>query len=258
MFHILVADDERLERMAVRKTLEEHFPEECEIFEAEHGAKALELLEEMTPHIAILDIKMPGVNGIEVAREIRTRFPGCKMIMLTGYTYFNYAKECISIGVMEFMVKPFRDQDLADHVRRAMTSIQEETHSTSLYKKREIEPNLPSPAEETESTWVTVVEKNLQENFAQNISMEEIASQVGFSAHYFCRMFKQEFSVNFVDYVADLRLKKACILLENPQTSVKEVCFQVGYSEPNYFSRVFKKAYGVTPSQYQKNAILSK
>lgn len=254
MYNILVADDERLERLAVRKTIQDNFADECEIFEAEHGAMAIELIDTIVPHIAILDIKMPGISGIEVAQEIKTRFPECKMIMLTGYTYFNYAKECISIGVMEFMVKPFRDDDLSSNIQRAMSLIEEEAKKNSLYQA----PKEDIAEQIDESSWVTLVKNTLQEKFAQNISMEEVASQVGFSTHYFCRVFKQEFSVNFVDYLSNLRLSKACELLENPQTSVKEVCFQVGYSEPNYFSRVFKKAYGITPSQYQKNAIMTK
>lgn len=280
MFNVLIADDERLERLAMRKNLEEHFPQECHILEAEHGSAALALMEENLVHIAILDIKMPGINGIEVAREMRNRHPDCKIIMLTGYTYFNYAKECISIGVMEFMVKPFWDQDLADNIRRAMNLIlekekaeissvstesadlQEEANKANIENIENIE-NKENKEEieeirETEKTWKTVVEKILKEQYGDNLSMEEVASQVGFSGQYFCRMFKQEFSVNFVDYLSDIRMKNACELLKHPDASVKEVCFQVGYSEPNYFSRVFKKVYGVTPSQYQKNARMTK
>lgn len=262
MFQILIADDERLERLALEKALEEYFPKKCQIFQAEHGTRALELLEEMAetpPNIAILDIKMPGIDGIEVARQLRRRYPLCKIIMLTGYTYFNYAKECISIGVMEFMVKPFRGEELAENIQQAMDLIQEEgeNHSPVLEMAECEEDSTLDPPLSCKS-WIPFVEKYLHENYAQNLSMEEVASHAGFSAHYFCRRFKQEFSVNFVDYLADVRLKKACELLENPEVTVKEVCFLTGYSEPNYFSRVFKKAYGLTPSQYQKNAIMTK
>lgn len=241
MYRVLVADDERLERMAVRQVLDCSFKDVVKIYEAENGRKAMEIMEEHEIHIAILDIKMPGVSGVDVARELSTRYPKCKIIMLTGFAYFIYAKECIRIGVMEFLVKPFLDEELEAVVQKAIALMQDNV----------IEKNVEIPQEESDD-WVVQIKRLIEKRYTKEISMEEMANEVGFSTYYFSRMFKQEFGVNFVDYVTSLRLKKACELLQEGNCSVKEVCFKVGYSEPNYFTRVFKKAYGIAPTKFQK------
>lgn len=248
MYKVLVTDDERLERMAVKQVLEMRFPDEIKVYEAENGRRALEVIEEQEVHIAVLDIKMPGINGIEVARAIRSKYPDCKIIMLTGFAYFTYAKECISIGVMEFLVKPFLDDELETVVKSAM-----ELLSGQSFKPIHTMVEQPEDSDD----WVTQVKQSIAKKYTSEISMEEMANEVGFSTYYFSRMFKQEFGVNFVDYVTNLRLKKACELLQEGSCSVKEVCFKVGYSEPNYFTRVFKKAYGIAPTKFQKDNIKS-
>ncbi len=248
MYKVLISDDERLERMAVRRVLDKSYKGDVQIYETENGRKAIEIIEDNEIHIAILDIKMPGVSGIEVARELRARYPHCKIIMLTGFAYFNYARECIKIGVMEFLVKPFLDEELDKTLQQAFASFEEENSNNQLIE--EVEEQIES--DETDNDWVCQIKSMIQQRYMKEISMEEFASSVGFSTYYFSRMFKQEFGVNFVDYVSDLRLKKACELLREGKCSVKEVCFKVGYSEPTYFARVFKKAYGMTPSQFQR------
>ncbi len=246
MYKVLIADDERLERMAVRQIIENNFSGKCDILEAENGRKALEICN--NPDIAILDIKMPGISGLEVARKIKNDYPSCKIIMLTGFTYFTYAKECISIGVVEFLVKPFLEEDIIKTVQQTIQLLEAE---------RQGKETIPDVIENT-NTWISVVREYIEENYTKDIYMEEIAKKVGFSPYYFSRMFKQEFTMNFVDYITKLRLEKACMLLSEGNCTVKEVCFKVGYSEPNYFTRVFKKAYGVVPTKYQQDAILAK
>ncbi len=246
MYKILIADDERLERMAVRQIIENNFNEKCTIVEAENGRKALEVCDNLD--IAILDIKMPGISGIEVARKIKSDYPNCKIIMLTGFTYFTYAKECINIGVVEFLVKPFLEEDIIKAVKRTIELLEAETQGYELSK----------PVEDSQNTWINYVKEYIEENYTKDIYIEDIAKKAGFSPYYFSRMFKQEFSMNFVDYITKLRLEQACVLLSEGKCSVKEVCFKVGYSEPNYFTRVFKKTYGVVPTKYQQDAILAK
>jgi two-component system response regulator YesN len=91
----------------------------------------------------------------------------------------------------------------------------------------------------------------LQENYARNTSLEDISRMVSISPNYFSKLFKDETGKNFIDYLTLLRIEKAKELLRNGNTYNKEVCFQVGYSDPNYFSRIFKKIVGMTPTEYK-------
>lgn len=90
------------------------------------------------------------------------------------------------------------------------------------------------------------------QNYKEEISMEQTAEYVNLSPHYFSKLFKQHADENFIDYVTRLRMNEAKLLIMEERLSLKEICYEVGYKDPNYFSRVFKKATGITPSEYRQ------
>ena len=105
-----------------------------------------------------------------------------------------------------------------------------------------------------DTAWASRAEDYIQANYSRNITLEDMAGHTGFSIYYFSKLFKQQFQMNFVDYLTKVRIEKAKMMLHDEQASVKEVGRSVGYSEAGYFSRVFKKETGVPPSVYQKSA----
>ncbi|MGE5605294.1 MAG: response regulator [Bacteroidota bacterium] len=90
----------------------------------------------------------------------------------------------------------------------------------------------------------------IDHNYHQNLTLEEIARSVSISPFYFCRLFREELGVSFTEYLTKVRLGKAVDLLAQG-LSVKECCFALGYNDPNYFSRIFRKYYQVSPSEYR-------
>lgn len=89
-------------------------------------------------------------------------------------------------------------------------------------------------------------------NYTSDISLDGVSKEVDVTPYYFSRLFKEELGVNFVEYVTNMRMEKAKELLKKDGLSVKEICVEVGYSDPNYFSRMFKKHEGITPSEYKE------
>lgn len=100
---------------------------------------------------------------------------------------------------------------------------------------------------------VQVTKDYLEAHYSEEITLENIAEQVNISPQYFSKLIKKNTGFNFIDWLSILRVKKAKELLSNSNYTVKEVCFMVGYKDPNYFSRIFKKRIGITPSEYIKN-----
>ena len=100
---------------------------------------------------------------------------------------------------------------------------------------------------------VQVTKEYLEAHYSEEISLENIAEQVNISPQYFSKLIKKNTGFNFIDWLSMLRVKKAKELLTNSNYTVKEVCFMVGYKDPNYFSRIFKKRIGITPSEFIKN-----
>lgn len=102
---------------------------------------------------------------------------------------------------------------------------------------------------------VSVVEQAkqyLKEHYESDVSLDEVARQVNISPYYFSKLFKDEGGVNFIDYLTGIRIQKAKELLARQEYSMKEICVRCGYSDPNYFSRIFKKMENETPSEYRE------
>ena len=101
----------------------------------------------------------------------------------------------------------------------------------------------------------TVMEKAREyicKNYRRDLSLEEVARMVNTSPYYFSRIFKEETGKNFVEYLTGVRMERAKELLKEGRCSIKEICCMTGYSEPNYFSRTFKKNVGITPTEYSR------
>lgn len=92
----------------------------------------------------------------------------------------------------------------------------------------------------------------IRENFQKELTLDEVSKIVDISPYYFSKLFKQETGENFIEYLTKVRMKNAEILLRDSHYSIKEVCIMSGYGDPNYFSRIFKKYEGVTPSEYRE------
>lgn len=145
MYKILLADDEGIELDALRFILEKNFSGQCSIETAKTGCDAVELAEQFRPDIAVMDIRMPGINGMEAIAAIRALSPGIVFIVLTAYDKFEYAKEAISLSVFEFLTKPVNRMVFADAMERAMNKVNAErkARTTALKARERMENMLP-------------------------------------------------------------------------------------------------------------------
>ena len=121
-----------------------------------------------------------------------------------------------------------------------------------LNKTREVCENISTSREREYENVVSRVKAYIDENYARDISLDDVSRMVDISPYYFSKLFKQEVGENFIEYVTRTRIKNARRLLEDSRYSIKEVCIMSGYSDPNYFSRIFKKYEGITPSEYRE------
>ncbi|HHW67838.1 response regulator [Defluviitalea raffinosedens] len=92
----------------------------------------------------------------------------------------------------------------------------------------------------------------INENFAKDIKLEDVSKAVNISPYYFSKLFKEETGENFIDYLTSVRIRHACNQFKNKEISIKEVSYDCGYSDPNYFCRIFKKVTGLTPTEYKE------
>ncbi len=125
LIRILIADDEGLMLNSMKTIISTNFGDECEVFTAKTGRVAVEIADEEKPDIALMDIHMPGLNGIEAMQKIREKNKNIKFIVITAYNKFDYAKEAINIGVFDFISKPVAKATIIDVLTRAIKNVEE-------------------------------------------------------------------------------------------------------------------------------------
>ena len=111
MYKIMIADDEPIVLDSL-KTFPWSDHQCCVTCFAENGLNALHTLESEKVDILISDIRMPGMNGLELSKAVKERFPETEIILLTGYAEFEYAKQALSLGIRQYLLKPFRFEDI--------------------------------------------------------------------------------------------------------------------------------------------------
>lgn len=152
-----------------------------------------------------------------------------------------YCSEDDSIKAQDFLKSVLKTQDLRE-LKVACKGHLEQIIS-SIMKAREMEINSLSAK----------VKKYITENFHRDISMDDAAKETNLSYHYFSKFFKDSTGKSFVEYLTELRVDKSRQLLRETNDTVKEICYKIGYSDPNYYCKIFKKVTGMTPTEYRDN-----
>ena len=253
MLKVLIVDDEKYVRMGVKNGTDWSLIN-CEVVgEACNGLEGLELAKELKPDLVISDIKMPKKTGIEMAEELIEKYPDTKVIFLTAYDDFEYARAAIRIGVSDYLLKPFEDGELEAAIQRLMhlhpnedaATIEVENELISLARKENIENKYVYNALE-------YIEKNYSDN---DFNISGMAEKLGVSEGHLSRLFKAETGISINNYLTRYRIRKAMDYLKDVSAKVYEVADKVGYQDIAYFSNTFKKLVGKSPSDYQAKGL---
>ncbi len=180
MYRILIADDEKIERLVLYRALEKNLKERCRIFQAENGREALEVYEREKIQILILDIEMPGINGIQAAEKVREKDKECCIIFLTAFDEFSYAKKAITVRALDYLLKPCDESEMMLVLEEAMRLTDE--HEKNIRSKNgsegEVLPEYLFAESEPEDTGKVRMDKvtemifrYIQNNYMYDISM---------------------------------------------------------------------------------------
>lgn len=243
-YRLLVVEDEQYIRQNIIKKISQignHFELIGEAFD---GESALKMVECSPPHLVITDIKMPIMDGMELIKNLYFAFPRTKVIIISGYSDFEYAKKAIQFGVKDFLLKPVSLEDLT----RALNAI--EILLDSENKKDAERMNL-QPKAFSSNEVANYVEIYIRENYKKNFSVGELADKLGFTPDYLSKVFKKHTGQTLIRFITRLRINEAKrLLLQKPEIEIQVIGELVGYPDPFYFSRVFKKQTNVYPSEF--------
>ena len=260
MIRLLIADDEVLEREALEDIVARRFEHEITIETAENGRKAADTAVLWGADLILMDIEMPGMNGLDAARAVLEQRPECKVIFVTAYSLFQYAHEAMHLGACDYLLKPVNPDEMEASIRKAMRQIE------AGRRLAELAPVEPEPEADPESDAAEAgendrnalvmahVRKYMEDNYMFDLSLDSVSEILHISPAYLSAQFKKYQKTNFLDCLTELRINAAKELLTDPFRSAAEVASMVGYEDSSYFARTFKKRTGMTPTQYRKEA----
>lgn len=239
MSTVFIADDEMWITIGLKKLIEKSGQPFTVVGEANNGVAALEELERKRPDILFTDIRMPGYNGLELLEKLKEKGLDMKVIFVTGYADFEYAQTAIRLGAFDYLLKPIDEEKLGEVLERLLESGGEQEESES----------------EVPSTTVQCIIQEIRERYAEPITLTDLAKKYGISISHLSGLLKEELQLSFSEYIASKRIQKAKELLAEERLSIEDIAEQVGYSDYFYFTKVFKKNTGISPSKYRKNLL---
>ena len=253
MIRLLIAEDEALERETLADIVARRFEHEVTIETAENGRKAADTAVLWGADLILMDIEMPGMNGLDAARAVLEQRPECKVIFVTAYSLFQYAHEAMHLGACDYLLKPVNPDEVEASIRKAIRQIE------AGRRLAELAPVEPEPEADPESDAAEAgendrnalvmahVRKYMEDNYMFDLSLDSVSEILHISPAYLSAQFKKYQKMNFLDCLTELRINAAKELLTDPFRSAAEVASMVGYEDSSYFARTFKKRTGMTP-----------
>lgn len=249
----MIVDDEKYVRMGIKNDTDWALIG-CEVVaEASNGEMALELSGQFRPDLVISDIKMPKMDGIELAGRLLEKYPDTKVIFLTAYNEFEYARQAVRLGVSDYLLKPFHDGELEGAIQRLL-----HLHPNASAAQAELENEMIplKRKEEIENRYVQAAIEYIEKNYSdKDFSIGKLSESISVSEGHISRLFKAETEISINNYLTRYRIRKSMDFLKDVQSKVYEVAEKVGYQDIAYFSNTFKKLVGTAPSEYQSKGL---
>lgn len=243
MLNVLIVEDEELIRKSIVLTIDWEALD-CQIIgEAANGVEALQIMKEQNPQLIITDLKMTLMDGIELLKTLREQGNDVPVIILTAFDSFNYVESALRLGAVDYLLKPFHDGELEEAVKRV--------HARLNAAANRFVPIL-GMKDYYDSKYMMEALNYIAENYSKpDVTIRSMARNMGISEGHLSHIFKKETGQTLSGYLTAYRIHKSKALLQDYRAKVYEVASQVGYQDAAYFSGMFKKLVGMSPSEYQ-------
>jgi two-component system response regulator YesN len=263
MYKVYIIDDAIL----VRKELVLTVPWEslnCNVVgQSGNPQVALQEIIDLEPHIVITDIKMSHMSGLDLIQALKEKGCEAEFIVISAFSEFEYALSAIKLDVQDYLLKPISDAELLNALKKTMQRIEDKKESSIIkqriqdtYQLKKAKINL---LEDSVNSKLNIYLRKAIEyillHFNEELTVRDIANQFLISESYLTKLFKQELNITFIEYLTQVRVRKSIEFMKDPGLPIYRITEMVGYKDYRYFSAVFKKQIGVSPSEYQKKII---
>ncbi|GAB7086570.1 hybrid sensor histidine kinase/response regulator transcription factor [Marinifilum fragile] len=232
--------------------LEDSFKAHYNVITAQNGQEALDKATSLKTDIILSDVMMPIMDGVTLCKLLKEKRSTrhIPIILLTTKNATASKLEGLQFGAIEYLNKPFNIKELllkVNNILEAQQRLIEQYRAEILTESKEIE--VKSPDEKFIESVIMEMERNFDN---PDFRLEDLAEPLNMSYSNIYRKFQALTDKTLVDFMRSFRLKKAIPLLVKHNFTISEIAFQIGFNDPKYFSKCFKKEYGVTPKQYKQ------
>ncbi len=245
MYKIITADDEVWVLVGLKKLIERTGLPFRITGEANNGLSAYEQVVAQRPDILISDIRMPGLNGLELMKRLNEDAICPKVIFISGFAEFSYAQAAVSLGAFDYLLKPIEQDAIKAILERFLS--QQET------------PNSPSPGSldqmPIDDPRIKRIVDEINRSYREELSLGSLAERYSLSIGYLSSLIKKELGHSFSEYITSKRIQEAKKLLMDESLSIDAIAEMVGYKDYFYFTKVFKSYSGISPSKYRKGPV---
>lgn len=248
MYKMLIVDDDWLIAESLR-AMDEWIDYNIDVVgTAGNGKEALYWFDKESIDFVLTDIRMPHMDGISLAKYIQENIPHINVIIMSGYEDFSYAKNAIKYNVKGYVLKPIDINELFEIVN----NVQKKISISDEKDPQKVDGGLTSQQDRL----ILSAKSYINTNYMNSITLIEVANKFHLTDHYFGQIFKSISGETFMTYLTTVRLEKACNLLNNPSLMIYQVSELIGYTDSKHFTKVFKKNFGITPSEYRRKIIV--
>lgn len=250
--NIVIVDDEPRTRQGLQRTLESWNNGEYTIVTAESGEEVMQIAEKQKIHILLTDIRMPEMTGLQLLKEIKQKAMSPVVIVISAYSEFEYAKEALRLGVVNYLLKPIGKRKLIEAVEEAVIVLEKQVRTgmiEQLVDEKIVDANNKMDStKDTIRKAITYIDQHLKDE----LSLKDVAAHVHLNPSYFSVLFKEQVNLNFSEYVTRRRIQRAKELVISTNLPIGEIAEEAGYKTAKYFIKIFRELEGMTPSAYRK------
>ena len=292
MNHILLVEDEPASADYLASLVRRELPGMQVAAVVENGEEALHFLRRQPVDIVVTDIKMPVMDGLALAEAVRAAWPMIPVVIVSGYELFEYAKTALRYGVSDYLLKPVKPRELAECLERVALRLEYSRKARqALGAAADLEGEGAEPSSQTGVEFRAVPGPNelraridlllteyesrardkepdraradfealtayIDRRLSEKLTLESVCRANGMSQTTLSRLFRTYAHCSFVEYLTGRRVERARALIQRePTRRMKEIAAEAGFSDPLYFSRVFRAGTGVAPTDFAKDCL---
>ncbi len=248
MYKAVIIDDEKWVIRSLRAMIAKNDRDFETVGEAYNGVQGWNLMMQLRPDLAFVDVRMPGMGGLELMQKANETHIPTLFAVISGYAEFAYAQKAIVNRAIGYCLKPFSQSEIDETLQKAKQILGERRLSAPA---EQITVQQPFRRGLVKNETVLRMIAYLNENFREEISIQQLADLCSINPNYASQLFSRELGETYTSYLTKLRIGYAAKLLRQTNLTVTQIADKTGYKDYFYFAKVFKKYMGVTPSAYR-------